>query len=122
MAIAASLLWGLTTIVIKRWLNDISPEKVLLYQLAVSGAALLAASAWQGEAWPAGWDGLALASLGFQTVVISFASYPTDSDDYRSTLADNIRASLSELLDVCDFLTIHIVCVFVSTYVANVVF
>ena len=43
--------------------------------LAVSGAALLAASVWQGETWPARWDGLALVSLAFQTVVISFASY-----------------------------------------------
>lgn len=40
IALVASVLWGLTVIVIKRSrLNDISPEKVLLYQLAVSAVA-----------------------------------------------------------------------------------
>jgi drug/metabolite transporter (DMT)-like permease len=53
------------------------PEKTLLYQLAVSGLALTCASALSHEAWPA----LATLSvktwahLGFQIVVVSFASY-----------------------------------------------
>ena len=76
LGIAAALLWGLTTLTLRATrLASASPEKTLLYQLTVSGAALLAASVWQGETWPARWDGLALVSLAFQTVVISFASY-----------------------------------------------
>ena len=76
LGIAAAVLWGLTTLTLRATrLATASPEKTLLYQLAVSGVALLAASAWQGEPWPARWGGLALGSLAFQTVVISFASY-----------------------------------------------
>lgn len=76
LGITAALLWGLTTLTLRATrLATASPEKTLLYQLALSGAALLAASAWQGEPWPVHWDGLAAASLAFQTVVISFASY-----------------------------------------------
>lgn len=47
------------------------------------------------------------ATAGVIQFVTSFASYPTDSQSYRETLRDNIRTSLSELLDVCDFLTVH---------------
>lgn len=45
-------------------------------------------------------------AAGIMHNVSSLASYPTASDSYRSTLADNIRAALSELLDVCDFLAV----------------
>jgi drug/metabolite transporter (DMT)-like permease len=76
LGIAAALLWGLTTLTLRASrLATASPEKTLLYQLAVSGAALLAASLWRGEAWPVQWGSVALASLAFQTVVISFGSY-----------------------------------------------
>ncbi len=76
LGIAAALLWSLTTLTLRATrLASASPEKTLLYQLAVSGVALSAASWWQGEAWPAHWGGPALWSLGFQTVVVSFASY-----------------------------------------------
>ncbi len=76
LGITAALLWGLTTLTLRATrLATASPEKTLLYQLAVSGAALLAASAWRGESWAAHWGGLALGALAFQTVVISFASY-----------------------------------------------
>ena len=76
LGIAAALLWGLTTLTLRASrLATATPEKTLLYQLAVSGAALLAASLWQGEPWPARWGGPALAALAFQTMIISFASY-----------------------------------------------
>jgi drug/metabolite transporter (DMT)-like permease len=57
-------------------LSTALPEKTLLYQLAVSGAALGAASVAAGEAWQlGGLSGITLASLGFQTVIVTFGSY-----------------------------------------------
>jgi drug/metabolite transporter (DMT)-like permease len=53
------------------------PEKTLLYQLAVSGLALTWPRPLQPEAWPAlaTLSALTWASLFFQSVVVSFASY-----------------------------------------------
>lgn len=79
LGILAALLWGLTTLVLRASrLSTALPEKTLLYQLAVSGLALVAASAVSAEAWPASlatvsWR--AWASLAFQAGVVSFASY-----------------------------------------------
>ena len=74
--IVAALLWGLTTLVLRgSRLAHALPEKTLLWQLAVSGLALGAGSWLHGETWPANWSTLALATLAFQAVVISFASY-----------------------------------------------
>ena len=75
---AGALFWGATTLLIRGTsLSHAAPEKTLFYQLAVSAAALGAASWLCGEAWPqrlslapAGW-------LAFQIVVVSFASYLT---------------------------------------------
>ena len=53
-----------------QWLGD-----ALLYQLAVSGALLALAAMVAGETWPSSWGAVSLASLAFQTVVVSFASY-----------------------------------------------
>lgn len=76
LGIAAAVLWGLTTLTLRASkLSTALPEKTLLYQLAVSGLALAAASAAAGEGWPAQIEPLALGSLLFQTVVITFASY-----------------------------------------------
>ena len=78
LGIAAGVLWGATTLVLRASrLATALPEKTLLYQLAVSGAALLAASMAAGERWP---DPIALApltiaSLLFQTAIVTFASY-----------------------------------------------
>jgi drug/metabolite transporter (DMT)-like permease len=79
LGIVAALLWGLTTLVLRASrLSTALPEKTLLYQLAVSGLALVAASALSSEAWPAslaavGWG--TWLSLLFQAGVVSFASY-----------------------------------------------
>ena len=76
LGIGAGLFWGMTTLVLRgSRLATTVPEKTLLYQLLVSGLALGAAGLWRGEVWPPhpGWQ--ALASLGFQMVVVSFASY-----------------------------------------------
>jgi drug/metabolite transporter (DMT)-like permease len=76
MGIAAAVLWGATTLTLRGTrVSAASPEKVLLYQLGISGLALTAAALWRGEAWPAQvalWPGIALV---FQIVVVSFASY-----------------------------------------------
>jgi drug/metabolite transporter (DMT)-like permease len=47
----------------------------LLYQLAVSALLLGAAAGASGEPWPVPWTAMALGSLGFQTVIVTFASY-----------------------------------------------
>jgi drug/metabolite transporter (DMT)-like permease len=76
LGVAAALLWGATTLVIRATRLASAPaEKTLLYQLAVSGGLLALAALWAGEAWPAQVSALALSSLAFQTVVVSFASY-----------------------------------------------
>ena len=76
LGVAAAVLWGATTLTIRATpLGKASAEKTLLYQLAVSGVALCAASLATGAPWAAHLSPLAWASLGFQMVVVSFASY-----------------------------------------------
>ncbi|MDP1649775.1 MAG: DMT family transporter [Rubrivivax sp.] len=76
LGIAGAVLWGLTTLVLRgSRLGSALPEKALLYQLAVSAAALGLASLVAGEPWPARLTGASLWPLAFQTVVITFASY-----------------------------------------------
>ena len=76
LALAGALLWGLTTLTLRGTrLGSALPEKALLYQLAVSAAALGLASLVAGEPWPAQLTGASLWPLAFQTVVITFASY-----------------------------------------------
>ena len=70
------VLWGATTLTIRATpLGKASAEKTLLYQLAVSGLALCAASLATDEPWAPQLSPLAWASLGFQMIVVSFASY-----------------------------------------------
>lgn len=76
MGVAAALLWGATTLTIRASrLASAVPEKTLLYQLAVSALLLGIAAPLAGERWPAVVGPLALGSLTFQTVVVTFASY-----------------------------------------------
>jgi drug/metabolite transporter (DMT)-like permease len=76
LGLAGALLWGLTTLTLRGTrLGSALPEKALLYQLAVSAAALGLASLVTGEPWPARLTGASLWPLAFQTVVITFASY-----------------------------------------------
>lgn len=72
LGLGAALLWGATTLAIR---GTALAEKTLLYQLAVSGALLALAAVAAGERWPATWGTVSLASMAFQTVVVSFASY-----------------------------------------------
>ena len=76
LGVAAAGLWGATTLVIRASrLTTASAEKTLLYQLAVSGVALGAAALVAGERWPDTVSPLVAASLVFQVVIVSFASY-----------------------------------------------
>lgn len=78
LGVLAALLWGATTLVIRgSRLASAPAEQTLFYQLAISGLALSLASALVGETWPAP-DALPARAwwlLGFQTVVVTFASY-----------------------------------------------
>jgi drug/metabolite transporter (DMT)-like permease len=76
LGIAAAVLWGATTLVLRATrLGQVPAEKALLWQRAVSALALGAASLAAGEPWPAQLSGASLWPLAFQTVVITFASY-----------------------------------------------
>lgn len=76
MGLAAAVIWGATTLTIRATrLSVASAEKTLFYQLAVSAPLLGAAALWAGESWPAQWSTVALGSMFFQVVVITFASY-----------------------------------------------
>lgn len=72
----AAVLWAGTTLTIRASrLSRAAPEQTLMYQLLIS-AVLLGAAAWaSGEHWPARLSPLVWASLLFQTVVVTFASY-----------------------------------------------
>jgi drug/metabolite transporter (DMT)-like permease len=73
MIIAAGALWGSTTLVIKATrLRAISPEKALIYQLAVSIPIMAVASALFGETVPHAIGSVALGWLVFQVAVVGF--------------------------------------------------
>jgi drug/metabolite transporter (DMT)-like permease len=76
LIIAAAVLWGLTTVTIRlSTLRSAPAEKTLAYQLLVA-ALLSPLAAWlQGSPWPATWSSLALTSLFYQAVIVTFASY-----------------------------------------------
>jgi drug/metabolite transporter (DMT)-like permease len=76
LGVAAALLWGATTLVIRATALAHAPaEKTLLYQLLVSGLLLALAALAAGEAWPKPLSALAIGSMAFQIVIVSFASY-----------------------------------------------
>ena len=76
LGIAGAVLWGATTLVLRATkLSTALPEKTLLYQLAVSGVALTAASLALGEPLPTTLSATVAWSLAFQIVVVTFASY-----------------------------------------------
>ena len=76
LGVAAAVLWGATTLVIRASrLSSASAEKTLLYQLGMSAAALAIVGVAAGEVWPASLSALVAWSFAFQCVVVSFASY-----------------------------------------------
>jgi len=78
LALLAGALWGLTTVVIRSTnLSRISPEKLLLYQVALSAAVLPFISLQLGENWAMNLGTFAWSSIAIQTVAGAFASYLT---------------------------------------------
>jgi drug/metabolite transporter (DMT)-like permease len=76
LGVAAAVLWGATTLVIRATpLSAASAEKTLLYQLGISGLLLGLGSVLIDEPWPPNLTSASLLPLGFQTVVVTFASY-----------------------------------------------
>ncbi len=76
LGVAAALLWGATTMVIRASrLSTASAEKTLFYQLGVTGVALTLGGALAGEAWPTSASALVALSFVFQSVIVAFASY-----------------------------------------------
>ena len=76
LGLAAGMLWGLTTLVIRTTsLARVSAEKLLFYQLAFSAVAFPPLSLALGEVWTWHFSPFAMASLTLQTVVGAFASY-----------------------------------------------
>jgi drug/metabolite transporter (DMT)-like permease len=76
LGVLAGASWGATTVVVRgSALSDAAPAKTLLYQLTVGCVLLLAAALALGEAGHVAMTPVAWASLLFQGVVVSFASY-----------------------------------------------
>ena len=78
MALAAGMLWGLTTLTLRTTrLATASAEKTLFYQVAVTAAVCPVVSLALGEHWSFSYSSWAWTSIGLQTVIGAFASYLT---------------------------------------------
>ena len=76
MVLAAGIIWGATTVVVKTSrLIAISPNKTLFYQLAVSGVFLVPVSLSMAERGVFAPTPIVLASFAFQTVLVAFVTY-----------------------------------------------
>ena len=76
LGLLGGVLWGATTLAVRgSALNHASAEKTLLYQLAVSALLLVVAALVSGVPLPDHLSALAWASIGFQVVIVTFASY-----------------------------------------------
>jgi drug/metabolite transporter (DMT)-like permease len=76
LALAAGVLWGLTTLVIRASaMATASAEKTLFYQVAVTALAAALLSLALGETWSFGYSAWAWTSIALQTAVGAFASY-----------------------------------------------
>ncbi len=76
LALAAGASWGLTTVVIRASaLGRAGAEKILFYQVVISGPCLMLMSWLLGERWPASLSLFAWVSLALQVAVGGFASF-----------------------------------------------
>ncbi|TAM03255.1 MAG: DMT family transporter [Paraburkholderia sp.] len=76
LGVLGGALWAATTVVVRTsTLAHVSASKVLFYQLAVSALVLLALAAGLGQMEVRTVTPLAVVSLGYQAVVVAFASY-----------------------------------------------
>jgi drug/metabolite transporter (DMT)-like permease len=75
LGLLAGLSWAATTVVIRRTsLSEAPAELTLSYQLSVTALLLLPVAAISGQLMSAQFTPMAIASLGFQTLIISFAA------------------------------------------------
>jgi drug/metabolite transporter (DMT)-like permease len=78
LALAAGVLWGLTTLVIRASaMGRVSAEKTLFYQVAVTAVVAPLFSLALGETWSLQYSAYAWTSIALQTAVGAFASYLT---------------------------------------------
>ncbi|CAG9169920.1 DMT family transporter [Cupriavidus pampae] len=76
LGVLAGALWAATTLVVRASRLASAPaSKTLLYQLAVSAVVLLALALMAGQHLDVQFNGLVLASLFYQSVLVAFASY-----------------------------------------------
>lgn len=76
LGVLAAVFWGGTILAIRgSRLASASPEKTLLYQLGLGGIILSGFALAAGAPMPKSPSALALGSLFFQTVIVTFASY-----------------------------------------------
>ena len=76
LALAAGVLWGLTTITIRTTLlATASAEKTLFYQIGVTAVVSPVVSLLLGEQWGVSYSALSWLSIALQMVVGAFASY-----------------------------------------------
>jgi drug/metabolite transporter (DMT)-like permease len=76
LGVAAGAAWGATTVVVRRSaLSEAPPAQTLQYQLVIGFVLLLGAAVATGQATRVAFTLVACASVLFQGVVISFASY-----------------------------------------------
>ena len=76
ISLLAAVLWGATTVFVRvSALRAAPPEKTLLYQLAISGLILPAASLLMGEPGITELSTPVLAAFAYTVVVVAFASY-----------------------------------------------
>jgi drug/metabolite transporter (DMT)-like permease len=76
MALAAGLLWALTTYTIRTTvLAHASAEKALFYQVGMAALVLPFLSIGKGEVWSLDWSAFVWFNMALQTVVGAFASY-----------------------------------------------
>jgi drug/metabolite transporter (DMT)-like permease len=76
LALAAGMLWGLTTLVIRASkMGSASAEKTLFYQVAVTAVVAPLLSLGLGETWSLEYSGYAWFSIALQTAIGAFASY-----------------------------------------------
>jgi drug/metabolite transporter (DMT)-like permease len=76
LGMAGAVLWASTTLLVRGTrLATALPEKTLLYQLVVSGLALMVASGLSTEVWPRSLSPLVTALMLFQIAVVTFGSY-----------------------------------------------
>jgi drug/metabolite transporter (DMT)-like permease len=76
LCLAAGIVWGATTLTVRLTrVANASPEKTMVYQLAVSAVLLLPLSPLFGSLLRPGLDGVVIAAFAYQTIVVVAASY-----------------------------------------------